>query len=67
MSDRIKQLEDSRAILWSALSEIIETRTANPNATVRRLIGIAETAIIDDPLSQIQPVPIFGKYAKDTK
>lgn len=56
-------LRETRSSLWRALAEIVEAQTAAPNATVRRLIGIAEDALIGDQYSIAKPVPRFGKHA----
>lgn len=58
-------LREAHGKLWSALAEIVEARTASPNATVRRLIGMAEDALIDDPIAEIKPVPEFGRHAAE--
>jgi len=47
--------------LWNAMAEIVEIPGTSPNATVRRMAAVAEGALVNDGVSNVQPVPRFYK------
>lgn len=54
-----EMLREGYGVLWRALADIVDSRTATPNATVRRILARAERALIEDPASMVKPVPQF--------
>jgi hypothetical protein len=56
---RIAELEAAYGAMRRAMAEIVEVRTKNPNATVQRIISIAEKELINDTNSTVKPVPEF--------
>lgn len=47
----------SRSILWIALANIHESETAKPGGTVKKMLRIAEQALLDDPIGSGNPTP----------
>ena len=47
-----ERLREAHTVLWAGMAMIVELRTEYPNATVRRMLEIAEEALNDDPVSE---------------
>lgn len=61
LMEEVKLHLESHSILWTSLAVIWDTRTEKPNGTVRRMLKIVEQALIDDPISNVHPEPVFTK------
>jgi hypothetical protein len=56
---QLQEAREAHAALWRALAGIIECPGVSPNATVRRMAAMAESALINDKLAEVKPMPRF--------